>query len=110
MLMNVLRTALGQGKEYGNVDVNVLSFRSDGNLLFLLLFAQFVEIIRQLRHTDVRPFLCGLFTNIASCKANKPCKKPQVQLIPSPSNLTERAVIGLTVPTEYRAGRGICYP
>jgi len=35
--MNVLRTALGEGKEYGNVDVDVFSFRVDCNLLFLLL-------------------------------------------------------------------------
>jgi hypothetical protein len=76
--MNVLRTALEQGKEYGNVDVNVLSFRVDGSLLLLLLFAQFAEIIRQLQHADIRLFLCGLFTNIASGKVNKPYKKPEV--------------------------------
>jgi hypothetical protein len=62
--MNVLRTALGQGKEYGNVDVKKVSnFRVDGNLLLFFLFAQFVEIIRQLQHADIRPFLCRLFTN-----------------------------------------------
>ena len=26
--------------------------------------AQFVEIVRQLQHSDIRRFLCGLFTNI----------------------------------------------
>jgi len=108
--MNVLRTALGQGKEYGNVDVNVFSFRADGKLLFLLLFAQFVETIRQLQHADIRRFLRGLFTIIASDKSNKPYKKPEVQFMPSSLNLTERAMIGLTGPIEYRAGGNIYYP
>jgi hypothetical protein len=110
MLMNVLRTALGQGKEYGNMEVNVFSFRADGNLLFLLLFAQFVEIIRQLQHADIRRFLCGPFTNTASGKINKLCKKPEVQFMSASSSLTERAMIGLTDPTEYRAGGSIYYP
>lgn len=70
MLINVLRTALGQEKVYGNVDVNVFSFRVGGNVL-LLLFAKFVEIIRQFHHADIRPLLCGLFTNIANGKVNK---------------------------------------
>jgi hypothetical protein len=108
MLMHVLRTALGQGKENGNLAV--FSFRADGNLLFLLLFAQSVEIIRQLKHADIRRFLCGLFTNVASGKSNKPYKKPEAQFMPSSSSLTERAMIGLTGRTEYHTGGSICYP
>jgi len=108
MLMNVLRIALGQGKMNGNVAV--FSFRADGNFFFLLFFAQFVEIIRQLQHADIRRFLCVLFTNIASGKVNKPYKKLEVQFMPSSSSLTERTVIGLTDRTGYHAGGSICYP
>jgi hypothetical protein len=104
--MNVLRTVLRQGKEYGNVYVNVLRFRDDGNLLFV----QFVEVVRQLQHADISWFLCGLFTNIASGKASKPYKKLEVQFMPASSNLSEKILIGLTGPTEFRAGGSIYYP